>query len=39
VWNAVVDAISHFGVDNVDMPATPQRVWTAIQEAKEGAPA
>jgi carbon-monoxide dehydrogenase large subunit len=39
VWNAVVDAVSHFGVDNVDMPATPQRVWTAIQEAKEGAPA
>jgi carbon-monoxide dehydrogenase large subunit len=39
VWNAVVDAISHLGVDHVDMPATPQRVWTAIQEAKEGAPA
>ena len=39
VWNAVVDAVAHFGVDNVDMPATPQRVWTAIQEAKEGAPA
>jgi aerobic carbon-monoxide dehydrogenase large subunit len=39
VWNAVVDAISHLGVDHVDMPATPQRVWTAIQEAKERAPA
>jgi carbon-monoxide dehydrogenase large subunit len=39
VWNAVVDAISHLGVDNVDMPATPQRVWLAIQAAKEGAPA
>jgi aerobic carbon-monoxide dehydrogenase large subunit len=38
VWNAVVDAISHLGVDNVDMPATPQRVWLAIQAAKEGAP-
>ncbi|MGZ8649558.1 MAG: xanthine dehydrogenase family protein molybdopterin-binding subunit, partial [Solirubrobacteraceae bacterium] len=30
VWNAVVDAISHLGVDNIDMPATPQRVWQAI---------
>jgi aerobic carbon-monoxide dehydrogenase large subunit len=39
VWNAVVDAVSHLGVDNVDMPATPQRVWTAIQAAKDGAPA
>jgi carbon-monoxide dehydrogenase large subunit len=39
VWNAVVDAISHLGVENVDMPATPQRVWNAIQAAKEGAPA
>jgi carbon-monoxide dehydrogenase large subunit len=39
VWNAVVDAVSHFGVENVDMPATPQRVWTAIQDAKAAAPA
>jgi aerobic carbon-monoxide dehydrogenase large subunit len=39
VWNAVVDAISHLGVDHVDMPATPQRVWTAIQQTKEGAAA
>ena len=39
VWNAVVDAISHLGVDNVDMPATPQRVWLAIEAGKEGAPA
>jgi carbon-monoxide dehydrogenase large subunit len=33
VWNAVVDALSHLGVDNVDMPATPQRVWQAIEGA------
>jgi aerobic carbon-monoxide dehydrogenase large subunit len=33
VWNAVVDAVSHLGVDNVDMPATPHRVWQAIQAA------
>jgi aerobic carbon-monoxide dehydrogenase large subunit len=30
VWNAVIDALSHLGVKNIDMPATPQRVWEAI---------
>ena len=30
VWNAVVDALTPYGVRNVDMPATPQRVWQAI---------
>jgi aerobic carbon-monoxide dehydrogenase large subunit len=34
VWNAVVDALSHLGVRNVDMPATPQRVWEAIAAAR-----
>jgi carbon-monoxide dehydrogenase large subunit len=34
VWNAVVDALSHLGVRNIDMPATPQRVWQAISAAK-----
>src|SRR3954465_4045763 len=24
VWNAVVDALSHLGVENIDMPATPR---------------
>ncbi len=33
VWNAVVDAVAHLGVDNVDMPATPMRVWEAIRAA------
>ena len=33
VWNAVVDALSHLGVKNIDMPATPQRVWRAISAA------
>jgi aerobic carbon-monoxide dehydrogenase large subunit len=33
VINAVVDALSHLGVTDVGMPATPERVWTAIQEA------
>jgi len=32
--NAIVDALSEFGIKHVDMPATPQRVWQAIQAAK-----
>jgi aerobic carbon-monoxide dehydrogenase large subunit len=31
VHNAVVDAVSHLGVRHIDMPLTPERVWTAIQ--------
>jgi carbon-monoxide dehydrogenase large subunit len=34
VISAVVDALSEFGVTHIDMPATPERVWAAIQEAK-----
>jgi carbon-monoxide dehydrogenase large subunit len=34
VINAVVDALSHLGVTDVRMPATPERVWRAIREAR-----
>jgi carbon-monoxide dehydrogenase large subunit len=34
VINAVVDALSHLGVTDIRLPATPERVWTAIEEAK-----
>jgi carbon-monoxide dehydrogenase large subunit len=34
VINAVVDALSHLGITDITMPATPERVWTAIQEAQ-----
>jgi aerobic carbon-monoxide dehydrogenase large subunit len=34
VINGVVDALSHLGVTDVQLPATPERVWRAIQEAK-----
>lgn len=30
VQNAVIDALSHLGVDHLDMPASPMRVWQAI---------
>jgi aerobic carbon-monoxide dehydrogenase large subunit len=31
VMNAVLDALSPFGVEHIDMPATPQRIWQAIR--------
>ncbi len=34
VINAVLDALSHLGVTDIQMPATPERVWRAIREAK-----
>ncbi len=34
VINAVLDALSVLGVKDLDMPASPNRVWTAIQNAK-----
>ena len=34
VINAIVDAMSHLGVTDVGRPATPERVWKAIQEAR-----
>jgi carbon-monoxide dehydrogenase large subunit len=33
VQNAVIDAVSHLGIRHIDMPATPERVWTAIHNA------
>ena len=32
VINAVVDALSPFGVTHIDMPATPEKVWKAMQK-------
>ena len=34
--NAVIDAVSHLGVRHIDMPTTPERVWAAIGEARNG---
>jgi carbon-monoxide dehydrogenase large subunit len=33
VMNAVVDALSVYGIRHIDMPATPERVWRAIRDA------
>ncbi|GAA4540917.1 xanthine dehydrogenase family protein molybdopterin-binding subunit [Pseudonocardia xishanensis] len=35
VQNAVIDAVSHLGVEHIDMPLTPLRVWEAIEEARK----
>jgi len=34
VMNAVVDALSEYGIRHIDMPATPHRVWQTIQAAR-----
>src|SRR5204862_5233458 len=34
VMNAILDALRPLGVAHIDMPATPHRVWQAIQKAK-----
>jgi aerobic carbon-monoxide dehydrogenase large subunit len=36
VQNAVIDAVRHLGVKHIDLPCTPMRVWTAIQQAAAG---
>ena len=39
IMNAVVDALSVYGIKHIDMPATPARIWQAIQQAQGGAQA
>jgi carbon-monoxide dehydrogenase large subunit len=36
VVNAIIDAVRHFGVDDILMPCTPERVWKAINEGDRG---
>jgi carbon-monoxide dehydrogenase large subunit len=33
VVNAIVDAVRHYGINDIEMPCTPHRVWSAIQSA------
>ena len=33
VQSAIIDAVAHLGVRHVEMPATPMRIWRALQEA------
>jgi len=34
IINAIVDALKDFGVRHIEMPATPERVWRAINDAR-----
>ena len=34
VINAIIDALSPLGIDRIDMPATPGKVWEAITRRK-----
>ena len=34
IANAIVDALSEFGVKHIEMPATPERVWRAMRNGK-----
>jgi aerobic carbon-monoxide dehydrogenase large subunit len=36
VINAILDALAPLGIDEIDMPATPERIWRAIQNARRG---
>jgi len=36
VVNAVVDALSEFGVRHIEMPATPERIWRAMRGTEAG---
>ena len=35
VINAIVDALAQWGVTHVDMPATPERIWKALRQARD----
>jgi carbon-monoxide dehydrogenase large subunit len=36
VVNAVCDALEPFGIDHIDMPITPEKVWQAVADVEEG---
>ena len=38
VVNAVADALAPLGIHHLEMPMTPERVWRAIQQAKQQQP-
>jgi carbon-monoxide dehydrogenase large subunit len=31
ITNALVDALSEFGIKHIEMPATPERIWRAMR--------
>ena len=35
VTNAIVDALLEFGIEHIELPATPERVWRAIRGSRQ----
>jgi carbon-monoxide dehydrogenase large subunit len=38
IVNAIIDALSSWGVTDIPMPATPQRIWRSINEREPASP-
>jgi carbon-monoxide dehydrogenase large subunit len=36
IINAILDALAPLGIAHIEMPATPERIWRAIQGARRG---
>ena len=36
IINAILDALAPLGIAHIDMPATPERIWRAIRNARGG---
>ena len=34
VMNAIVDALAPLGIEHIEMPATPERIWKALHRAR-----
>jgi carbon-monoxide dehydrogenase large subunit len=34
VANAIVDALAEFGIEHIELPATPKHVWRAIRSSR-----
>ena len=35
IIHAILDALAPLGIDHIDMPATPERVWRAIRDSRK----
>ncbi len=38
IIHAILDALAPLGIETIDMPATPERLWRAIQQAMASGP-
>ena len=34
VANAIVDALAEFGIEHLELPVTPERIWKAIRNSR-----